>query len=445
MNSVSLSRRLFIWIAAATVAISAVSTAASFLLTFADANELQDAQLAQITSTLATQARITPATRFSPKDSEDAETHLVVHVLGTPPLEGDPDIDAFLPEGLQPGLHTIDQRGVRWRVMVATSAGGQRFGVAQRQTVRDEIAGGSALLTLVPLAVLVPLLLLIVHRLLKQGFARTVQLSTEVDQVDAGRLAMLDPAGVPSEALPLVLAVNRLLARLGSVLDQQRRMVADAAHELRTPVAAVRVQADNLGNAELSADARSRLDILQSGLERISQLIEKLLDLARVQGSSSHQDEIFAFDAEVRRAVEETLPLALQRGIDLGVSRLDAVDATGQPAHAFALARNVIDNAVRYSPDGGSVDVCLEHRDGRILLTVDDAGPGIPADKRERVFEPFFRVLGSQQPGTGLGLAIVRSAAQALRGDVMLCERPDGRSGTRVAYSQPATTKAVER
>jgi signal transduction histidine kinase len=445
MNNESLSRRLFIWIAAATVAISAVSTAASFFLTFEDANELQDAQLVQIAGTLATQASITPATRFRPRDSEDAETHLVVHVLGTPPLEGDPHIDAFLPESLQPGLHTVDQHGVRWRVMVATSAGGQRFGVAQRQTVRDEIAGGSALLTLAPLAILVPLLLFIVHRLLRQGFARTVQLSREVDQVDAERLAMLDPSGVPSEALPLVLAVNRLLARLGSVLEQQRRMVADAAHELRTPVAVVRVQADNLGNAELSADARSRLNILQSGLGRISQLIEKLLDLARVQGSSSLKDEVFSFDAEVRRAVEETLPLALQRGIDLGVSRLDIVEAAGQSAHAFALARNVIDNAVRYSPDGGSVDVCLEHRDGRILLIVDDSGPGIPADKRERVFEPFFRVLGSQQPGTGLGLAIVRSAAQALRGEVALRERPDGLRGTRFAYSQPALTRAAAR
>lgn len=445
MNNTSLSRRLFIWIAAATVAISAVSTAASFFLTFEDANELQDAQLVQITNTLATQAAITPASRFNPKDSEEAETHLVVHILGTPQLEGDPHIDAFLSESLRPGLQTVDQHGVRWRVMVATSAGGQHFGVAQRQTVRNEIAGGSALLTLLPLAILVPLLLFIVHRLLKQGFARTVQLSTEVDQVDAERLATLDPSGVPSEALPLVLAVNRLLARLGNVLEQQRRMVADAAHELRTPVAVVRVQADNLGNSNLGDDSRARLNVLQSGLERISQLIEKLLDLARVQGSASLKDETFSFDAEVRRAVEETLPLALQRGIDLGVSKLDAVNATGQPAHAFALARNAIDNAVRYSPDGGSVDVCLEHHDGRILLTVDDAGPGIPADKRERVFEPFFRVLGSQQSGTGLGLAIVRSAAQALRGHASLQARPDGLSGTRFSYSQQATAGVAAR
>ena len=444
MSNASLRRRLFTWIAAATVVISAISTAASFYLTFEDANELQDAQLVQVTNTLASQAAITPATHFRPRDSEDAETHLAVHVLGTPPLEDDPFIDVLLPESLQPGLQSIEQRGVRWRVMVATSAGGQRFGVAQRQTVRDEIAGGSAVLTLVPIAVLVPLLLFIVHRLLRQGFSRTVQLSAEVDQVDAERLSTLDPSGVPSEALPLVLAVNRLLARLGSVLEQQRRMVADAAHELRTPVAVVRVQADNLGNTDLHDDSRARLNTLQGGLERVSQLIEKLLDLARVQGSSSLKEERFSFDAEVRRAVEETLPLALQRGVDLGVSRLDPVEATGQPSHAFALVRNAIDNAVRYSPDGGSVDVCLERRDGRILLTVDDSGPGIPADKRERVFEPFFRVLGSHQPGTGLGLAIVRSAAQALRGQAALQERPDGRDGARFAYSQPAAAKIVE-
>jgi len=445
MNNASLRKRLFVWIAAATVVISAISTAASFTLTFEDANELQDAQLVQLTNTLASQSSITPATHFQPKDSEDAETHLAVHVLGTRPLEDDPHIDLLIPESLSSGLHTIDQRGVRWRVMVSTSAGGQRFGVAQRQTVRDEIAEGSALLTLVPIVVLVPLLLLIVHRLLRQGFSRTVQLSAEVDQVDADHLSPLDPSGVPSEALPLVVAVNRLLARLGSVLEQQRRMVADAAHELRTPVAVVRVQADNLGNADLGEDARARLNILQGGLGRISRLIEKLLDLARVQGSTLLQDEVFPFDAEVRRAVEETLPLALQRGIDLGVSRLDPAEASGQPAHEFAVARNAIDNAVRYTPDGGTVDVCLELRGAQILLTVDDSGPGVPADKRERVFEPFFRVLGSQQPGTGLGLAIVRSAAQALRGRVALEARPDGREGTRFAYSQPAAARSAER
>ncbi len=444
MSHDSLRRRLFTWIAAATVAITAIATATSFVLSFEDANELQDAQLVQIAATLASQDAIHPATHFRPRDSEDAETHLVVHLLGAPRLEDDPHIDVPLPPDLRPGLHTIDRDGVRWRVAVATSAGGQRFGVAQRQTVRDEIAGGSALLTLIPIAVLGPLLLLIVHRLLKQGFARTVQLSAAVDQVDADHLAILDPSGVPSETRPLVLAVNRLLARLGGVLDQQRRMVADAAHELRTPIAVVRVQADNLGNAALSADARARLNTLQEGLERISQLIEKLLDLARLQGSSPHLDETFSFDAEVRRAVEETLPLALHRGIDLGVSKLDPSVASGQPAHAFALARNAIDNAVRYSPDGGSVDVCLETRDGRIVLTIDDTGPGIPADTRERVFEPFFRILGSQQPGTGLGLAIVRGAAQALGGQAHLSDRPDGRGGARFTYRQPAVARRGE-
>jgi len=437
MNNASLRKRLFVWIAAATVIISAVSTAASFILSFNDANELQDAQLVQLTNALASQSSISPATRFQPKDSEDAETHLVVHLLGAQPLASDAAIDLLMPASLSPGLHTIDQGGLRWRVMVSTNAGGQPFGVAERQTVRDEVAEGTAVLTLIPIAVLVPLLLFIVHRLLKQGFARTVQLSLEVDKVEACHLSTLDPSGVPSEALPLVTAVNRLLARLGSVLEQQRRMVADAAHELRTPVSVVRVQADNLGNIDLSEEARLRLRALQGGLERISQLIEQLLDLARLQGLSAHVDEVFPFDEEVRRAVEDTLQLAIQRNIDLGVSRLDRAPARGQAAHAFAVARNAIDNAVRYTPDGGTVDVNLELRGDEIELTIDDSGPGIPTDMRERVFEPFFRVLGSQQPVTGLGLAIVRSAAQALRGHAALEARPDGHEGTRFAYRQP--------
>ena len=163
---------------------------------------------------------------------------------------------------------------------------------------------------------------------------------------------------------------------------------------------------------------------------------EQLLSLARVQGVAAPVDRLVALDAVVRSVMEEVLPLAESKGVDLGCVRLDAVEVRGDSAHAYMLVRNAIDNAVRYTPQGGAVDVSVEVRDGEAVLTVDDTGPGIPSAQRQRVFEPFFRILGSHETGSGLGLAIARSASQALGGSVELSDRPDGRSGLRFTYRQ---------
>jgi two-component system OmpR family sensor kinase len=279
-------------------------------------------------------------------------------------------------------------------------------------------------------------LLLIVHLLLRRGFVPLAGLARKLDDIDGGRQVALGTDGVPSEVLPLVRAINRLLARLGLALAQQRRMVADAAHELRTPVAVTRVQADNLAHAGLDSEGRARLDVLQRGLARTSELIDKLLSLARIQGRAAPVREPFSLDQVVRSAIEETLHLAELRGVDLGCLQLETVELVGDPALAHALARNAIDNAVRYTPRGGTVDVSVTSADGQAVFTVEDTGPGIPADQRARVFEPFFRLLGSQQSGSGLGLAIVENAARALGGELQLAERSDGAAGLRFSYFQ---------
>ena len=432
----SLRRRLFVWLSVAIVLMSAGMAALSFMLAWRDASEASDAQLRQVTAALATQQAVAPMSHPSLDNGEDAEAHFVVRELGSGDVQGDPHADVPLPSSLPIGLQTLESRGVQWRVMVSRNAGGHLFGVAQRFRARDESAQDAAMLTLVPMLVLVPLLLLIVHRLLGQGFAPLVALTTEVDRVDGSRLSELDASGIPLEAAPLVHAVNRLLTRLGLVLAQQRRMVADAAHELRTPVAAIRIQADNLAHADMPLDAQQRLQSLQRGLGRLSELIEQLLRLARVQGDAQTPSQPIDLDQVVRKAIEETLTLAEVHGVDLGCLRLDAARIQGDPSHAYALVRNVVDNAVRYTPSGGAVDVSVERHADVVELIVEDMGPGIEPAQRERVFEPFFRILGSQQAGSGLGLAIVRSAAQALGGRVELGARRDGRSGLRVTYRQ---------
>ncbi len=432
----SLRQRLSLWLSVAIVATSVLAAAVTFWMNFADSNDLQDRQLQQIAEALAARPLAAPPARYQPANEEDAETHLVIRPLGEAVVEADPRVDVALPATLRAGLQTLVVGDLQWRVFVTRDAGGRLFGVAQRQTVRDEVARDSTVLALVPMLVLVPMLLLLVHLLLRQGFAPLVALSAEVDQGDERQPGPLRAEDIPVEALPLVHAVNRLLARLGDVLEQQRRMVADAAHELRTPIAAARVQADNLAHVELPHDARVRLESLQRGLARNSELVDQLLRFAHVQGADAKVDEPIALDAVVRGAIEELLPLAEAQRIDLGCIRLERARLRGDPTHAYALVRNAIDNAVRYTPAGGWVDVSLIVEDGEARFAVDDTGPGIAPELRERVFEPFFRILGSHQAGTGLGLAIARSAAQALGGRVELGSRLDGQPGLRFVYRQ---------
>ena len=432
----SLRQRLSLWLSAAIVVMGATTAGITFWMNYRDANALQDTQLQQIAAALATQPVGAPRERFRPRDEEDAETHLVIRPLGSAGIDPNARIDVMLPASLSPGLQDIEAFDVHWRVFVRNDVDGHAFGVAQRQRLRDEVARDNAVATLVPMLVLVPLLLLIVNLLLRQGFVPLVALSSEVDEGDVRHLKPLRTDGIPAEVLPLVHAVNRLLTRVGGLLEQQRRLVADAAHELRTPIAAARIQADNLAYAGLTPDARERLESLQRGLARNSELVDQLLRLARVQGEAPLADQPIALDALTRTAIEETLALAETHQIDLGCIRLDRAQVRGDPMHAFALIRNAIDNAVRYTPPGGWVDVSLVIDEGDALLAIEDTGPGIPSDLRERVFEPFFRVLGTQQSGNGLGLAIVRSAADALGGRVELTGRLDGQPGLRFVYRQ---------
>ena len=432
----SLRQRLSLWLSAAIVVMSAATAGITFWMNFDDANALQDTQLQQIAAALATQPVGAPREHYQPRDGEDAETHLVIRPLGSADIDRNPRIDVMLPATLAPGLHDIEANHVHWRVFVRDDVDGHAFGVAQRQHLRDEVARDNAVAALVPMLVLVPLLLVIVNLLLRQGFVPLEALSREVDEGDARRLEPLRTDRIPGEVLPLVHAVNRLLTRVGALLEQQRRLVADAAHELRTPVAAARVQADNLAHADLTPDARERLESLQRGLARNSELVDQLLRLARVQGEAPPATQTIALHALTRTAIEETLALAESHQIDLGCIRLDRAEVRGDALHAFALIRNAIDNAVRYTPPGGWVDVSLVIDEGCALLAIEDTGPGIPPELRERVFEPFFRVLGTQQSGNGLGLAIVRSAADALGGSVELAGRLDGQPGLRFVYRQ---------
>jgi two-component system, OmpR family, sensor kinase len=432
----SLRRRLFVWVGAGILAVGLLAAALSFAIEYDQAHKLQDRQLTEVAAVLSRNPLPTTTLSFEPKAHGDSVTHLVIKRLGTTA----PDIDAgtglAMAEPLRPGLQTIEQGEVQWRAIVSEDSAGQRFAVAQRVAQRDELALQVATMTLPPLLLSIPLLLLIVNGVMARAFAPMTAMSAEVDRLDGSQLGPLDERTIPLEALPLVQAINRMMRRLAGVLEQQRRLVSDAAHELRTPVAALIVQADNVQHVSLPPEAAARMASLRQGLTRISSLIDQLLHFARLQGGAPATTQRLDLDALVRLAIEDVLPMAQAKRIDLGCPRIDEAAIHGDPLHFQALVRNAVDNAVRYTPPGGSVDVSVVAEGGEVCLVVEDTGPGIAREDLKRVFEPFVRVLGSDQSGSGLGLAIARTAAQALGGRIELGERGDRHSGLRFTYRQ---------
>lgn len=362
----SLRQRLSLWLSVAIIVMSTATAGITFWMSFRDANALQDTLLQQIAAALSSQPVMAPRAHFQPRSGEDAETHLVIRPLGSAGVDPNPRIDVMLPASLAPGLQDIEAFKVHWRVFVRDDSDGHAFGVARRQRVRDETARDSALTALGPMLVLAPLPMLIVNGLLLQGFAPLVALSGEVDAGDVRQLKALSDADIPSEVLPIVHAINRLLARVSGLLEQQRRLVADAAHAHRRGAGAVGqprkrrpvlrcARTPGIASARARAQLRTRRPVAQAGARAGNRATPCTADGARYPDPHRHRGD--AGTGRVTPGRSGRHPA----GSRDSARRLDA--------RVRALIRNAIDNAVRYTPPGGWVDVSLVVDEGDALLS----------------------------------------------------------------------------
>jgi two-component system OmpR family sensor kinase/two-component system sensor histidine kinase QseC len=252
---------------------------------------------------------------------------------------------------------------------------------------------------------------------------------------DEQSLQPLPTSGLPDEVSPLVSALNGLLQRLGDALGAQRAFVADAAHELRSPLTALKLQMQLLQRAP-DADARAQAaQALNAGIDRAARLVEQLLTLARAEpGAAAPAHESVDLSSVVRNALAETVPFAASRGSTVELFADALVRVQGDARALTALARNLADNAVRYAPPGARVELRVFTEAGVPVLQVDDAGPGIAPAERERVFDRFYRHAAGDEAGTGLGLAIVRSVAERHGAVVELGESALGGLRVRVRF-----------
>jgi signal transduction histidine kinase len=333
---------------------------------------------------------------------------------------------AALPQRAQLGLADVAVQGAVWRSFsVATPA--RVIQVAQPLSIRRQLAADAALRSVMPLLLLAPFMAAGAWWLTVLALRPLQRVAAGVRQRDEQSLEPLPTEGLPDEVAPLVTALNALLQRLGQSLDTQRAFVGDAAHELRSPLTALKLQLQLLRRAQTQAQRQPAIDALADGMERAARLVEQLLTLARSEpGAAPASMQALDLSELVRQAVADVVPLALARGTQLELFADTPVTLQGDKAALTALVRNLADNAVRYSPTGARVELHVARRDDAPEMTVDDNGPGIPPQDRERVFDRFYRRGEADEAGTGLGLAIVRSVAVRHGAAVKLDDSPLG-------------------
>jgi signal transduction histidine kinase len=429
----SIRARLLVALMILVAIISLLAAGVTYRRVLSETSTLFDYQLRQMALSLRTQISLAPRIEVPPDQSDTDFVVQIWDVFGARTYLSRPGLPMINQTVL--GYADLSLRGEAWRAYGLQTADGV-IQIAQPARVREGLARAAAERVVIPLILLLPIMISAVAWIVSRGLLPLRFVTTEVQRRDVRSLAPLNTRNLPLEIEPLVSELNRLLERLQRAFSVQRAFISDAAHELRSPLTALRLQLQLLDRAPDEAariEARSRLG---GAVERAIHLVEQLLALAR----SEPQDASPGFDtvdlsAAAADGISDAHELALSRHIDLGLDATPNLKIQGDREALRVLVRNLVDNAVRYTPPHGSVQVRCCPAPGEAVLEVTDTGPGIAPADRERVFDRFYRRAAAQESGTGLGLAIVKAIAERHGARVALSEAPGG--GLRATLSFP--------
>lgn len=407
----SLRRRLLGFLLLAILLASVVQAVSAYRGALRQADAMFDYHLQQIARALRSGLPILPPIADGAADGFD----YFVQIWGP---NGAP-IFSSAPKALPPravlGFSDVTVDGTQYRVY-SLQTPLQTVQIAQNMSARLARARTLAAHAVLPTALMAPLLMLVVWWVVRRSLAPVERTRRQVAGRGADDLSPLPGAGLPAEVRPLVDEFNLLLSRVHASLDAQSQFVANAAHELRSPLTALKLQAQALRRGGADDAAReAAMARLNQGIDRAIRLVEQLLVLAREEAGSDHPGtgERMNLQDVVQFAVADMLAQAQARRIDLGVADSAPAWVLGQPEALRILLRNLLDNALKYTPAGGRVDVALRSADAQALLVVEDSGPGIAPADRAQVFERFFRAdHDAKVVGSGLGLAIVKTIAE---------------------------------
>ncbi len=395
--------------------LSIIAGAFSYYQTYHEAEELQDDLLRQ------TAAYINPKT--TDYTQIGSENHILIQTFGqedTVPLSNT----------LGEGFHTIksgvddddDDDDDEYRAYIHQTPQG-KIAVLQETEYRDDLAATAAYQSVLPLLIALPLMILLTVWITYRAMRPVKTLSASLGQRRSDDLSPLDGEGVPSEIQGFVTAINQLLQRTGENIRRQQRFIADAAHELRSPLTALSLQAERLTKLPQSDEAREQIGLILQSIQRNRHLLEQLLTHARAQGSETQRNLTdISLQAQFRRVLQELMPLALNKQQDIGVAVENDIRIRADDTEIYTLIKTFTDNAIRYTPAGGRIDIGFSETPTTLTIWVEDDGPGIPAAERSRVTNAFYRILGTEQQGTGLGLSIADAIAKRYGGKLILAD-----------------------
>lgn len=384
----------------------------SYYDTYHETQEVQDDLLRQVANYL------DPSDADDEKHSLDNDNKISVQFPNTP----NPIVS--LPEQISDGLHTIqaDDDDDYYRVYTRTTKQG-RIAVMQESDYREELAEMAAVQSILPMLLALPLIILLTVWITHRTMRSVKTLSNDLEQRKINDLSPMDTQNIPSEIQGFVVAINNLLQRTDENVRQQQRFIADAAHELRSPMTALSLQAERLNNMQLSAEAREQSALLQQSIQRNRHLLEQLLSLARAQAPETQRPKtLISLQNQFRRVLQELMPLALAKGQDIGVAVENDCQIHADDTEIYTLIKTFTDNGIRYTPKGGRIDLGFDETAEYLNIWVEDDGPGIPQSERQRVIDPFYRILGTEQQGTGLGLSIANTIVKRHQGRLKLAD-----------------------
>lgn len=421
----SIRTRLLVTLLGALLLVGLGGAVGVYLKASDEANVLFDYQLRQIALSLRDHAATAVAVARSAQDN--AEQEIAIQIWDDEGLHlyhSHPESQR-LPQ-TTPGMTTVALTYGAWRVF--TLVEDERIiQVAQPLRIRQSMATGMAIRTLLPWLGTIPVLGGLIWWLVGRGLEPLMAVAHAVQTQTPQALTALPTTGLPHEVHTLVVALNALLARLGTALAAQSAFIADAAHALRTPLAAVHLQAQVVARASGEEEQRQALAALQQGIQRVTHLVQQLLTMARLEPERVAQPLLpVALNPLLHAVITEHVPLAAEKDIDLGLARDDPVWILGNEEQLRLLFGNLLENALYYTPVGGTVDVQVKQTPEAICVEVADTGPGIPPEERTRVFDRFYRGAATRVPGSGLGLAIVKASVERHQARITLGAREDG-------------------
>jgi len=408
MNSIR--RTLLLWLTLGITVGIVIAAALVYLQARKQADELFDYQMKQMMASLPVPTVDTTGLlrEFATEQQED----IVIQMWNNEGLRiYRSHVNTSLPQRAELGFTNVVTNGETWRVY-SVQIGNTIVQAAQPTSARSAVAAQTALQTAVPLLLLLPVLGILIWLTVGSSLGKVIEVASEVAKRGASSLDPISERAIPQEILPLTSSLNGLLSRLRAALETQRTFIADAAHELKTPLTALKLQLQLAERAQTAEERQSAFADLNKGIERTNHLVQQLLTLARQEpGAADFALTELDLAALARQTITEFATVANDRQIDLGFIGAENVMIAGDAAAIHTMLINLIDNALRYSPSHSKVDVNLLIGDREVCLTVSDKGPGIPEVDLQRIFDRFYRVPGSQGAGSGLGLAIVKQVA----------------------------------